>query len=140
MNIQGLRFESKSVHLAAALDFHVALMTVRERVPPPECLDASSIESVFLGVSDEQGLHVERDMGIRVSMTINTNFFTKTALYVSFKSLQEVMSLWEQTQKRLYVCRIGQRRRPPMGHLFRTYDPDTLREIWLSERDKWGQH
>ena len=42
------------------------------------------------------------------------------------------MSLWEQTQKRMSMCWIGKSQ--PVGHLFRTHDPDTLREMWLAIR------
>ena len=141
MNIYGLHFATKSVPLAAAIDFHVVFMTIRERIPPPDSLDASSIESIFLGASDEQGLHVERDMAIKVSMRLKASFFASTPLHITclpFKRIQEVLSLWEQTQKKLSMCwlgnSLGKSHRAPVGHLFRTYDPDTLREMWLAIR------
>ena len=137
MYIHGLDFRTKSAHLAAAIDFHVVFMTIRERLPPQDSLDASSIESIFLEVSDEQGLHVERDMGIRVSLRLKASFFTDKRLqttFLPFNMIQEVMGLWEQTQKKLSTCWIGKSLTPPVGHLFRTYDPDTLMEIWLAIR------
>ena len=130
---------TKSVHLAAAIDFHVVFMTIRERIPPLDSLDASSLESILLRVSDEQGLHLERDMGIRVSMRIQASWFTKKPLRTAclpFKRIHEVMSLWEQTQKRLSMCWLGKSHfmMAHDGHLFRTFDPDTLREMWLAIR------
>ena len=90
MNIHGLCFRTKSAHLAAAIDFHVVFMTIRERIPPQDSLDASSIESIFLKVSDEQGLHVERDMGIKVSLRLKTFFYKKiTHKLLDLAAIQE---------------------------------------------------
>ena len=143
MQIHGLMFTTKIARdLATAIDFHVVFMAVRELAPPVEALDASSIESMFAEVSDEQGLHVERDMGIKVSIRIKASILTEKQLAMPslpFSRIQDVMSIWEQTFKRFKLCGLTQACRGLTQAFlrinpFRTYEPDTLREMWLALR------
>ena len=135
--IYGLTFHTKQVQdLAAAIDFHVVFMTIRERIPPAEALDASAIEPLFLKIADEQGLHVERDMDLKVTLRLNTRFLLgiRTASpRLPFSNIREVMSLWAQTVQRFWVG--SGKTNGEAGSLFQRFDPDKTQEMWLATRE-----
>ena len=140
MCIYSIVFHTKAVKdLAAAIDFQVVLMTIRERMPPLETAEASSIESVVSGVLGEQGPHVKRGMKLGVGLIFNVGFLLgRKTLHLPAlpcSRIREVMSLWEQAVKRFWksnkaFCSGS----AAPGGLFHIYDPDTLREMWLAIR------
>ena len=103
MYIHGLIFMTKSVHLAAALDFHVAFMTVRERMPPTEAVDASSIQSTVLRILDEQGLHVERDVLRMAVASVPACMY----IYIYFFVCSEREREGERSISAPPLCRLG---------------------------------
>ena len=136
-HIYGLVFHTKSVQdLAAAIDFHVVFMTIRERIPPVEALDASSIEPLFLKIADEQGLHVEQDMDLKVTLRLNNTRFLLGIMHLvtprlPFSNIREVMSLWAQTVQRFWAGKTNGK----AGSLFQRFDPDKMRKMWLAAHE-----
>ena len=100
-----LEFRTKSTRdLAIVIDFHVVLMTIRERMPPVDTTDTASIESIILGILDEHGLRVRQDMGLSVALTVNATFFLGSMLRFPSLPFDRIREAYLYLSLSMYVC------------------------------------
>ena len=142
ISADGLIFRTKYTRdLATALDFVVALMAIRECVPPAEVRE-SSIKPVILEVLKEHGLDAARDLGLKVRLSLPSPIFfvgrkQLRTPFVPFDRIGDVMSAWRLTAGRfpaMYNLGRASRRGGPKVTFFHVHDPVTAADMWSGIR------
>ena len=137
----GLVFSSRYTQdLATVLDFVVALMAIRERMPPAEVRE-SYIKPVILEILEEHGFNAARDIGLKVCLILPfQHFFVGPSPlrvpFVPFDRIGDVMSIWCQTAGR-FASMHRHRRFGPKWTFFHVHDPVTAADMWSAIRQSY---